>query len=130
MIHAEAGAARCIPILASLDLAETLRFYRTQLGFEGTAHGDYAILRRDAMEIHFWLARDRIHPEHTACYIRGGQVAALHAEYAARGVKRLSDFALRPWGMKEFHLIDPHGNLLRFGCAPQETRSDSEEETA
>jgi catechol 2,3-dioxygenase-like lactoylglutathione lyase family enzyme len=113
--------ARCIPILASLDLSETLRFYREQLGFEGVSYGDYAILRRDLMEIHFWLAHDRIHPEHTACYIRGGQVAALHAEYAARGVPQLSSFEVRAWNMKEFHLIDPHGNLLRFGHAPQET---------
>jgi catechol 2,3-dioxygenase-like lactoylglutathione lyase family enzyme len=113
--------ARSIPILASLDLAETLQFYREQLGFEGQTFGDYAILRRDAMELHFWLAQDRIHPEHTACYIRGGQVPALHAEFAARGVPRLSAFEVRPWGMREFHLIDPHGNLLRFGCAPQES---------
>ncbi|WP_439595516.1 bleomycin resistance protein [Falsiroseomonas sp.] len=108
--------ARCIPILASLDLAETLAFYRDQLGFTGETYGDYAIARRQAMELHFWLCKDRIHPEHTACYIRGGQVPALHAEFAARGVPGLSDFALRPWNMHEFHLHDPHGNLLRFGC--------------
>lgn len=115
--------ARCIPILASLDLAETLAFYSEHLGFTGERWGDYAILRRDAMEIHFWLAPDRIHPEHTSCYIRGGQVAALHAEFSARAVPGLSPFEVKPWDMKEFHLIDPHGNLLRFGCAPQEIAS-------
>ena len=111
--------ARCIPVLASLDMAETRRFYEEQLGFAcGWQDANYAILRRDGMELHFWLAPDRIHPENTSCYIRGGQVAALHAEYAARGVPRLSAFERRPWDMKEFHLIDPHGNLLRFGCEP------------
>lgn len=109
--------ARCIPILASLNLAETLAFYRDQLGFTGQTYADYAILRREAMELHFWLTTRRIDAEHTACYIRGGQVPALHAEFAARDVPGLSPFALRPWGMHEFHLIDPHGNLLRFGCA-------------
>jgi catechol 2,3-dioxygenase-like lactoylglutathione lyase family enzyme len=112
--------ARCIPILASLNLEETLRFYTEQLGFAGESWGDYAILRRDAMELHFWLTTDRIHPEHTSCYIRGGQVPQLHAEFAARGVPRLSAFTVRPWDMKEFTIHDPHGNLLRFGCAPQE----------
>lgn len=123
--------ARCIPILASLDLAESLAFYGDHLGFAGERWGDYAILRRDAMEIHFWLARDRIHPEHTSCYVRGGQVPALHAEFIARAVPGLSPFEVKPWGMKEFHLIDPHGNLLRFGCAPQEIAShqDHEEES-
>jgi len=112
--------ARCIPILASLDIAESRAFYADWLGFRGEAFDDYLLVRRDAMEIHFWLARDRIHPEHTACYIRGGQVPALYAEFRARGVPRLSDFAVRPWNMKEFIIHDPHGNLLRFGCAPEE----------
>ena len=112
--------ARCIPILASLDIAETLGFYRDQLGFAGEAIGDYAIVRRDAMELHFWLAQDHIHPENTACYIRGGQVPALFDEFAKRGVPGLSAFEVKPWNMREFAILDPHGNLLRFGCAPQE----------
>jgi catechol 2,3-dioxygenase-like lactoylglutathione lyase family enzyme len=105
-----------IPVLASLNLQETLDFYRDWLGFAGHAYSDYAVLRRDAMELHFWLAADRIHPEHTSCYIRGAGVPALHAEFSARGVPRLSPFEPKPWGLREFHLIDPHGNLLRFGC--------------
>ncbi|TIM43459.1 MAG: VOC family protein, partial [Mesorhizobium sp.] len=32
----------------------------------------------------------------------------------------LSPFTVRPWNMKEFYVWDPHGNLLRFGCAPEE----------
>ncbi len=112
--------ARCIPILASLDIDETIAFYTEQLGFVGERLGDYAIVRRDDMELHFWLAGDRIHPENTACYIRGGQIVALYEEFRARGVPRLSDFAVRPWNMKEFYVHDPHGNLLKFGAAPQE----------
>lgn len=124
-------AARCIPVLASLAIAETAAFYRDQLGFRATWHdARYAILLRDEMELHFWLAPDRIHPENTSCSIRGGQVPALHAEFAARGVPGLSAFAVKPWDMQEFHLIDPHGSLLRFGCAPQEIAASREGETA
>ncbi len=112
--------ARCIPILASLDIAESKDFYVTQLGFRAERYGDYLIVRRDDMEIHFWLAPDRIHPEHTSCYIRGGQVVALYEEFAGRGVDGLSGFEVRPWNMKEFYVHDPHGNLLKFGCAPEE----------
>jgi hypothetical protein len=104
-----------IPILASLDLRETAAFYGG-LGFAGRLYGDYAVLRRDAMELHFWLAKDRIHPEHTACTIRGPAVPALHAEFTAKSIPGLSPFEDKPWGLREFHLIDPHGNLLRFGC--------------
>ncbi len=115
-----ADKAVSIPVLASLDIAESAEFYGKQFGFRTEPLGDYLIARRDAMEIHFWLAKDRIHPEHTSCYIRGGQIVALYAEYKARGVERLSDFAVRPWNMKEFYIHDPHGNLLRFGAAPEE----------
>lgn len=109
-----------IPVLASLDIEETRRFYTDKLGFSVEAFGDYAIARRDRMEIHFWLATDRIHPEHTSCYIRGGQITALFNEYSTRSIATLSDFKVRPWNMKEFYIHDPHGNLLRFGGAPEE----------
>ncbi len=112
--------ARCIPTLASLDIGESRDFYAGWLRFRADVIGDYLIVRRDAMELHFWLAQDRIHPEHTSCYIRGGQIVALYDEFRARDVPRLSAFEVRPWGMKEFHLHDPHGNLLRFGCDPRE----------
>jgi catechol 2,3-dioxygenase-like lactoylglutathione lyase family enzyme len=112
--------AIAIPVLASLNLDETERFYHDQLGFSVVRHGDYLLAKRDRMEIHFWLASDRIHPENTSCYIRGGQIVQLYDEYRAKGVERLSDFEVRPWNMKEFYIHDPHGNLLRFGGAPEE----------
>jgi catechol 2,3-dioxygenase-like lactoylglutathione lyase family enzyme len=117
--------ARCIPTLASLDIEETRRFYVEQLGFRAERIGDYLIVKRDEMEIHFWLAKDRIFPENTSCYIRGGQVPALYEEYKARDVHRLSGFEVRSWNMKEFYIHDPHGNLLRFGCAPEEIEAHS-----
>lgn len=113
--------ARCIPILASLGIAASRRFYAEQLGFTATYEDEaYLIVRRDEMELHFWLAADPIHPENTSCYIRGGQVPALYEEYRARGVPGLSPFEVRPWRMREFCIHDPHGNLLRFGCVPEE----------
>ena len=72
------------------------------------------------MEIHFWVTDDKRLADNTSCYIRGGQVVALYDEYKAREVPRLTEFTVRPWNMKEFYVIDPHGNLLRFGCIPQE----------
>jgi hypothetical protein len=120
MTSAADDHARAIPVLASLDIAESAAFYRQQLGFRTEAVGDYLIARRDDMEIHFWLAKDRIHPENTSCYIRGGQVVALYQEFRDRQVPKLSEFKVRPWNMKEFYIHDPHGNLLRFGCAPEE----------
>lgn len=109
--------ARTIPVLPSPDLGETRAFYVDRLGFEATAYETegYLIVRRREMEIHFWLCDDRRLPEVSSCYIRGGEVLSLHAEYASGGVHRLSDISARPWGMTEFYVWDPHGNLLRFG---------------
>jgi hypothetical protein len=115
--------ARCIPIMASLDLAETARFYTDTLHFAVLGvFDDYLIVRRDDMEIHYWLCHDPKLPQVTACYIRGGQVPALFAEFSRATFTggKISDFAVRPWNMKEFYVYDPHGNLLKFGCAPEE----------
>ncbi|MDH4989014.1 VOC family protein [Aminobacter anthyllidis] len=114
--------ARSIPVMPSLDIGESRDFHRDRLGFDviGPEMDDYLIVRRGEIEIHFWKTDDRKLPEVTSCYIRGGEVPALHAEFSARGVERLSPFTARPWNMKEFYIHDPHGNLLRFGCAPEE----------
>ncbi len=114
--------ARTIPILPSPDIAVSRAFYRDRLGFQAVEPdmAQYLIVRRDEMEIHFWFCEDRKLPEVSSVYIRGGQVPSLYDEYLARGVERLSAFTVRLWDMKEFYVHDPHGNLLRFGCAPQE----------
>lgn len=118
--------ARAIPLLASLDIAESAAFYRTALGFHGEELGDYLIMMRDEIELHFWLCPNRQISENTSCYIRGGQVSSLFEDFEARRELivahkgRLSDFAVRDWNMKEFYVHDPHGNLLKFGMIPEE----------
>ncbi len=118
---------RHIPGLAPLDIAEALRFAVDQRGCAGEPRGDDAILRRDSMALHPWPARDRTHPEHTLCCMRGGQVPALYAAYAARTIPGLAAFEVKPWDMQELPTIDPHGTLLRFGCAPQEIAAHHDE---
>ena len=46
----------------------------------------------------------------------------MHEEYAALrmpqegpALPRFTPLANRPWGMQEFYVHDPHGNLLKFG---------------
>jgi catechol 2,3-dioxygenase-like lactoylglutathione lyase family enzyme len=104
-----------VPILASLNLDETLAFYVGKLGFVQLAQlHDYAIVGRDGAEIHFYDCKDRHIAENTACYVRTGNTDALYEEFKARGVDAAPP-EVRPWGMKELYVIDPHGNLLKFG---------------
>ncbi len=116
--------ARAIPVLPSPDIAVSAAFYGGRLGFAILYQAeDYLIVRRDEMELHFWRTAEADLPAKSSCYIRGGQIAALHAEFAAASLPRLSSFQVRPWNMAEFYLHDPHGNLLRFGMAPEELPS-------
>ena len=110
-----------IPVLPSLDFAETRRFYEGLLGFSLVYEaGGRVILRRGPIELHFWLTDHREFCENSSCYIRGGGIDALYEEFRGKGVPGLGAYEVRPWGMKEFHLLDPHGNLLSFGRIPPE----------
>ena len=105
-----------IPVLPSLDLGETRAFYQDLLRFDVVYEDETRlILRRGAMELHFWPTDNRDLCENSSTYIRGGGIDALYEEYQSAGVPRLSPFEVRPWNMKEFHLLDPHGTLLAFG---------------
>ena len=114
-----------IPILASLNLQESESFYRNSMGLETVGmFDDYLLMRKGALEVHFWLTDDPKMPENTSCYVRGGGVPALYKEFSARDFEpgKLSEFSVRAWNMKEFYVHDCHGNLIRFGCAPEEIR--------
>ena len=112
-----------IPILPSRSVSDTLAFYR-QLGFDGRICGagdSYAILRRGTVELHFFTHRELRPAESCAgCYIRVSDAAGIHREFALaqmprKGIPRLEAVQNKPWGMREFALVDPDGNLIRIG---------------
>lgn len=104
-----------IPVLASLDLAESLEFYTRRLGFARRLQTDgYLIVDREGAEIHFWLCHERHVAENTSCYVRVASADAVYRECLSRGLE-VEAPVTRPWGMKELYVIDPHGNLLKFG---------------
>ena len=109
-----AGIHATVPVLASLDLAESRQFYTELLGFDCLhASADYLMQRRDGCELHLWHCTERHIAENTSCYVRA-DTAALHADFTARGLQ-LAAPVIQPWGMKEMFVIDPHGNPLKFG---------------
>ncbi|WP_137154826.1 VOC family protein [Rhizobium sp. FKL33] len=117
----DADAIEVLPVLPSLSIAESRDFYREKLGFNEIVYEayDYLIVRRvfagRRMELHFWLTDDPRLPENSSVYLRGGGIDRLHAEFSTRALPDLSPLEIRPWGMQEFYVRDPHGNLLRFG---------------
>lgn len=85
-------------------------------GSVGHQDASHLIVKRDDMEWHFWKTDDRQFPENTSCAILGGQVAALHEAYWARGLSRQSPFRVRPWNLKDFCIHALPGNLPKVGC--------------
>ena len=107
------------PVLASLDFDETVRFYG-KLGFLVRVRApDYLILQRDGVAIHFWACPERHVAENTSAYLYTADADALYAEFAQGVNKGLRAPETRPWGIREFYLTDPHGNLLRIGQLPR-----------
>lgn len=59
-----------LPVLASLDIEATQRFYADKLGFTAVArYPDYGIVERDNVQIHFWLTDDADIPKATSCRV-------------------------------------------------------------
>lgn len=118
-----------VPILPSRDLRETLSFYE-RLGFENRGaqpeEWDYLIIGRGGLELHFTAAPD-VDPLSTAasCYAFVDDAQALYDTWASivtedpRTGSRLVAPTPTDYGMTEFALVDPSGNLIRVG-APSE----------
>jgi catechol 2,3-dioxygenase-like lactoylglutathione lyase family enzyme len=114
-----------VPILPARDLRETRAFYERlnfkTVGWWPEAFGGYAILTRDGGELHFFAHPGLAAGENYAgCYWRVIDVDAFYAECRAldlpgAGIPRRTGLENKPWGVREFAIVDPSGNLLRIG---------------
>jgi len=109
------------PILPAQDLSRTRQFYES-LGFKAGYNDDrYDILRHGNLVVHLERHGDLVPAaNHTSCYWRVSNADTLHEEFAAlglpsEGVPCLTEPFDEPWGMREFQLKDPAGNLIRVG---------------
>jgi len=112
-----------IPILPCRSVSATTEFFR-QLGFQGGAHEfdpNYAIFKRGVIELHFFTHRELVPAESfSGCYIRVGNVQSIYDDCCAsglpnKGLPRMDRLEDKPWGLREFAVVDPDGNLLRIG---------------
>ena len=80
-------------------------------------------MTRSTLELHFF-ENPELDPATNdgGCYLRVGDVDGFHKAFAhlklpAAGIPRLSPVRDEAWGMREFHLVDPSGTLVRVGMA-------------
>jgi hypothetical protein len=107
------------PKLPMRNKAITKGFFRNKLGFEELAdYGVYLILGKDNIEIHFFLFEELDPNENYGqVYIRTNEIDKLYQELMDNKVEIHPNghLEMKPWGQKEFALLDPDNNLLTFG---------------
>jgi catechol 2,3-dioxygenase-like lactoylglutathione lyase family enzyme len=105
------------PVLASLDIERTVSFFCSRLGFSRVhaEPGVWGIVARDAVEIHFWACRERHIAENTSCRVYVDGIDELFRELEPQGVVHPNaPLQSKPWGTREFAVLDPDGNLITF----------------
>lgn len=112
-----------IPALPVADIDQAIEFYHTRLGFT-THHAEagFAIVRRDEVELHPWLANGApgsgAEPELAglaSCRIRVSGLGALYEEYRGRGVIHPNgELRAQWWGDSDFSVLDQDNNCLAF----------------
>lgn len=105
------------PVLASLDIKRSVGFFSSKLGFTVSyaVQGEYGIVSKGTIEIHFWACADRKIAEATGCRIRVRGIDDLYAHCMKHGIVHPNaPLTAKPWGTMEFAILDPDGNLITF----------------
>jgi uncharacterized glyoxalase superfamily protein PhnB len=102
------------------DVLQSVEHYRDVLGFRVEfTYGEpafYAGVERDNVAIHLQAASEtKRQPGHGAINVFVTGVDALYQELKSRGARTMEEPADRPYGMRDFDIVDLDGNQLCFG---------------
>jgi hypothetical protein len=107
------------PKLPMRDLVVTKKYYLDKLSFlELGDYGDYFMVKKDNIEIHFFEFKE-LNPKENygQVYIRTSDIESLYQSLLEKNIDIHPNGSLesKPWGQREFSLLDPDNNLLTFG---------------
>jgi hypothetical protein len=95
--------------------------YYINLGFDqfGNAEYDeYLMIQKDSIQIHFFKFKN-LNPKENygQVYIRTNDIDQLYQSFLEKklSIHPNGHLQLKPWGQKEFSMLDPDNNLLTFG---------------
>jgi catechol 2,3-dioxygenase-like lactoylglutathione lyase family enzyme len=109
------------PKLPMRSKAETQRFYVDLLGFKeigSDSFSEYLMVKKDDVEIHFFAFKELVPTENYGqIYIRTDVIDEVYQAFIKNNVAihPNGDLQIKPWGQKEFSILDPDNNLLTFG---------------
>jgi catechol 2,3-dioxygenase-like lactoylglutathione lyase family enzyme len=99
----------------------TKDFYINVLSFHEYGYAEnsaYLMVAKDNIQIHFFehIALNPLENDGQV-YIRTDDIDALYDEFVQKGITLhpSGHLAVKPWGTKEFSILDPDNNLLTFG---------------
>jgi|APDOM4702015159_1054818.scaffolds.fasta_scaffold215350_1 catechol 2,3-dioxygenase-like lactoylglutathione lyase family enzyme len=109
------------PKLPMHDKQVTRNFYVNMLGFREFGSADfegYLMVEKDNIQIHFFEF-EALDPNENygQVYIRTNQIDQVYRWMMDNGVSihPAGHLQVKPWGQKEFSILDPDNNLLTFG---------------
>ena len=109
------------PKLPMRNKAITRDFYLNKLDFHefGSADFDgYLMVQKDSIQIHFFEFKELDPKENYGqVYIRTDDIDQLYQSFLDKkiSIHPAGHLQIKPWGQKEFSLLDPNNNLLTFG---------------
>lgn len=107
------------PKLPMRNKSATKDYYLNQLGFKELGdYGDYLMVAKEDIEIHFFEFKALDPKENYGqVYIRTNAIDQLYQSLLQNKVAIHPNGPLqtKPWGQREFSLLDPDHNLLTFG---------------
>lgn len=109
------------PKLPMRDKKVTSAFYVNELGFSTLGdYGGYLMVKKDAIEIHFFEFKT-LDPKQNygQIYLRTNHIDVFYKNLLERNINIHPNGPLenKPWGQREFSILDPDHNLLTFGQA-------------
>jgi len=108
------------PKLPMRDKEVAKEFFINRLGFLqcGGDFEGYLMVEKDSIEIHFVEFKELDPNENYGqVYIRTDDIDGLYKSFQANQVSihPNGNLQTKPWGQKEFSILDPDNNLLTFG---------------
>uniref|UniRef100_UPI00404B38AB bleomycin resistance protein n=1 Tax=Fulvivirga sp. TaxID=1931237 RepID=UPI00404B38AB len=108
------------PKLPMRDKVTTRDYYVNQLGWNqyGGDFDGYLMVEKDHIQIHFFEFKELDPKENYGqVYIRTEAIDELYQSLLDNKIKIHPNgpLEIKPWGQKEFSLLDPDNNLLTFG---------------
>ena len=110
---------RAAPTVPVSDMVAAQRFYTRAFGLEVTfENGDptsYAVLKKDAAEIHLSVCSDPAPRAQNVMHLIVSDADAAHAACVDAGGTITEALRDAPWGMRTFVVADPDGHRIDVG---------------